>query len=87
MNKKDRIGADKIGEFLKEDIGHGDITSSALINPNQMAKARLFYREAGVAAGLEEACMVFEKGAPLLQGGWRGRWAGGGLHGLRDPRL
>jgi nicotinate-nucleotide pyrophosphorylase (carboxylating) len=60
MNKIARIGADKIREFLKEDIGHGDITSSALIITDQRAKARLFYREAGVAAGLEEACMVFE---------------------------
>ena len=60
MNKEVCIGADKIIEFLKEDIGHGDITSSTLINADQRAKARLFYREAGVAAGLEEACMVFE---------------------------
>ena len=60
MNKEARIGADKIREFLREDIGHGDITSSTLINAVQRAKARLFYREYGVAAGLEEACMVFE---------------------------
>jgi len=60
MNKEARIGTDKIREFLKEDIGHGDITSSALINADQRARARLFYREDGVAAGLEEACMVFE---------------------------
>jgi nicotinate-nucleotide pyrophosphorylase (carboxylating) len=60
MNKNARIGADKIREFLKEDIGHGDITSSSLINAVQRAKARLFYREYGVAAGLEEARIVFE---------------------------
>ncbi len=60
MKKKMRLGAEKIGDFLKEDIGHGDITSSSLIEADQMAKARLFYREAGVAAGLVEAAMVFE---------------------------
>jgi nicotinate-nucleotide pyrophosphorylase (carboxylating) len=60
MYKEARIGADKIREFLREDIGSGDITSFTLINVDQRAKARLFYREDGVAAGLEEACMVFE---------------------------
>ncbi len=60
MEKKARLGIEKIREFLNADIGHGDITSSALIEAGQGAKARLFYREAGVAAGLEEAAMVFE---------------------------
>ena len=60
MKKKVRLGVEKIREFLIEDLGHGDITSTALINADQRAKARLFYREAGVAAGLEEAEMVFE---------------------------
>jgi len=60
LEKKARLGSEKIREFLREDIGYGDITSSSLIEVDQMAKARLFYREDGVAAGLEEACMVFE---------------------------
>jgi nicotinate-nucleotide pyrophosphorylase (carboxylating) len=60
LEKKVRLGTEKIREFLKEDIGHGDITSSSLIQMDQRAKARLFYREAGVAAGLEEAAIVFE---------------------------
>jgi nicotinate-nucleotide pyrophosphorylase (carboxylating) len=60
LKKIARLGAEKIREFLEEDIGHGDITSSSLIEAGQRAKARLFYREAGVAAGLEEAAMVFE---------------------------
>jgi len=60
LEKKARLGTEKIREFLKEDIGHGDITSSALIEAGQGAKARLFFREAGVAAGLEEAAIVFE---------------------------
>jgi len=60
LEKKARLGTEKIREFLNEDIGHGDITSSALIEAGQGAKARLFFREAGVAAGLEEAAIVFE---------------------------
>jgi len=60
LKKKAWLGDEKIREFLKEDIGHGDITSSSLIEADQRAKARLFYREPGVAAGLEEVTMVFE---------------------------
>jgi nicotinate-nucleotide pyrophosphorylase (carboxylating) len=60
LKKKVRLETKKIREFLKEDLGHGDITSSSLIEAEQRAKARLFYREVGVAAGLEEAAMVFE---------------------------
>ena len=60
MKKKARLNLVKIRDFLMEDIGHGDITSSSLIGADQMAKARLFIREAGIAAGLEEAAMIFE---------------------------
>lgn len=52
--------ADKIREFLREDIGYGDITSQALIPEGQNAKARLFYREPGIASGITEASLVFE---------------------------
>jgi nicotinate-nucleotide pyrophosphorylase (carboxylating) len=45
--------------FLKEDLGYGDITSTALIPKTQRAKARLYYRVPGVAAGLEEASLLF----------------------------
>jgi nicotinate-nucleotide pyrophosphorylase (carboxylating) len=51
---------DRIKEFLREDIGYGDVTSEALIPADQMARARLFFREPGVASGLMEASMVFE---------------------------
>ena len=51
---------EKIEMFLREDIGYGDVTSEALIPADQMARARLFYREPGVASGLMEASMVFE---------------------------
>jgi len=41
-------------DFLSEDLGYGDITSEALIPAEQRASARLYFREPGVAAGLEE---------------------------------
>jgi len=55
-----QLAMDKIREFLREDIGYGDITSTALIPKEQVARARLYYREPGVASGLEEAGLIFE---------------------------
>jgi len=55
-----QLAMDKIREFLREDIGYGDITSTALIPEEQVARARLYYREPGVASGLEEAALIFE---------------------------
>ncbi len=49
----------KIRGFLGEDLGYGDITSVALIEEGLRARGRLFFREEGVAAGLEEAATVF----------------------------
>jgi nicotinate-nucleotide pyrophosphorylase (carboxylating) len=60
MNRYRQLARDKIKEFLREDIGYGDVTSDALIPADQMAKARLFFREPGIASGLMEASMVFE---------------------------
>ncbi len=51
---------EKLREFLNEDIGFGDITSEALIGDDQMADARIFYRENGIAAGLEEVATLFQ---------------------------
>jgi nicotinate-nucleotide pyrophosphorylase (carboxylating) len=48
----------RIEEFLREDIGNGDITSEALIGV-QMGAARLFSKEECAVAGLEEAEEVF----------------------------
>jgi nicotinate-nucleotide pyrophosphorylase (carboxylating) len=41
--------------FLNEDVGSGDITSSAVIPPALAAKAVVIAKENGVAAGLAEA--------------------------------
>ncbi len=60
MNRSRQLATDKIKEFLREDLGYGDITSEALIPADQMARARLFFRESGIASGLMEASIVFE---------------------------
>ena len=60
MDMYRQLATEKIKEFLREDLGYGDITSEALIPAGQMARARLFFREPGVASGLMEASIVFE---------------------------
>ena len=60
MNQMDYRTRDRIKEFLDEDIGYGDITSSTLIPENQMAKGKLYFKEPGVASGLVEAAIVFD---------------------------
>ncbi len=58
----DRCGVlteEKIREFLREDIGYGDITSEALIENGHQARAMILFREDGIAAGLEEAAALF----------------------------
>jgi nicotinate-nucleotide pyrophosphorylase (carboxylating) len=57
--KRDPLVEERVREFLLEDLGYGDITSDALIPPYQRAKARLYFKEPGVAAGLAEASAVF----------------------------
>lgn len=48
----------KIAEFLEEDLNGGDITSDLL--PDELAQAEVTAEENGVAAGIEEAKIVFE---------------------------
>lgn len=57
----------KIPEFLKEDIGPGDITSELVVPPEQMARGRIVCKVPCVVAGLAEAAEVFyELGAKAV---------------------
>lgn len=49
---------DALAEFLREDIGRGDITSEIL--PSVNVRAEIICKEKAVIAGLKEACMLFE---------------------------
>jgi nicotinate-nucleotide pyrophosphorylase (carboxylating) len=60
MNPLNYRLVDQIKEFLDEDIGYGDITSETLIPENQKAQAKLYFKQPGVASGLEEASTVFK---------------------------
>ncbi len=57
--ERNPITEELVRGFLSEDLGYGDITSEALIKPDQRATAHLFFKEPGIAAGLEEAAAVF----------------------------
>jgi len=51
----------RIREYLREDVGSGDITSELVIPQDQMARGKVMCKEDCVVAGLEEASMVFEE--------------------------
>jgi len=51
----------RIIEYLKEDVGSGDITSELVILQDQMARGKIICKEDCVVAGLEEAAIVFEE--------------------------
>ena len=50
----------KFYEMLDEDIGFGDITTTALISSNEFAQARLFTRQPGVIAGISIASTILQ---------------------------
>lgn len=71
MNLQDYISAAEldaiIDRALDEDIGHGDVTSEALIPRDLSGRASLLVKEKGVLAGIEVAGRVFHRVDPLLE--------------------
>jgi len=62
---------------LAEDIGTGDVTTEATVDPDTHAVARITQKAAGVVYGLEVAAMVFRAVDPdvvLTQTGPEGVW-------------
>lgn len=49
-----------VEDFLDEDIGHGDVTTDAVIPADARGRARIEAREAFVVAGVEVAAACFE---------------------------
>ena len=69
-----------IDRALAEDVGAGDVTTSALVPADARARARIVQKEAGVVAGLRVAEAVFRRVDPDLrwhaharEGDWRER--------------
>jgi nicotinate-nucleotide pyrophosphorylase (carboxylating) len=48
-----------VGEALREDVGSGDVTTLATVDPRTRARARITQKAPGVIYGLEAAACVF----------------------------
>jgi len=51
---------EKLRKILEEDIGQGDITTALIVPEGSIAEAEVIAKEAGVAAGIEEAKILLE---------------------------
>ena len=50
----------KLKQILAEDIGQGDVTTAAVVPSGLTAEAAVIAKEAGIAAGMEEAVILAE---------------------------
>jgi nicotinate-nucleotide pyrophosphorylase (carboxylating) len=55
-----KILEEKLKQLLAEDVGRGDVTSAAVVPAELTAEAAVVAKEAGVAAGIEEAGILAE---------------------------
>jgi nicotinate-nucleotide pyrophosphorylase (carboxylating) len=66
-----------VGRALAEDVGHGDMTTEAIVPPAARARGRIIQKEPGVIFGLDAAAEAFmQTGAVTfdrltLEGKWR----------------
>ena len=51
---------EKLRQFLAEDLGQGDITTTLIVQPESTTEAKVITKETGVAAGIEEATILLE---------------------------
>jgi nicotinate-nucleotide pyrophosphorylase (carboxylating) len=55
-----KLVEERLKQLLADDIGQGDVTAGAIIPANLTVTAELIAKEAGVAAGIEEAIILAE---------------------------
>jgi nicotinate-nucleotide pyrophosphorylase (carboxylating) len=55
-----KVLEEKLRQLLAEDVGQGDVTSTAVIPPGLTANAEVIAKEAGIAAGIEEVGILAE---------------------------
>lgn len=55
-----RVLEEKLLRFLKEDLDHGDATSSLTVAKKTVAEANVVVKEGGTVAGIEEALVLCE---------------------------
>jgi nicotinate-nucleotide pyrophosphorylase (carboxylating) len=73
----DQETEDLIARALAEDVGVGDLTAEAVVEPGRRARGRIEQKQAGVLCGLEVAQAVFTRLDPEVE--WEpvaeeGRW-------------
>lgn len=61
MDPDKPVVQDALRLFLAEDLGHGDITTDALVDPQTIATAHVICHEAAVMAGLKEASVLLHQ--------------------------
>jgi nicotinate-nucleotide pyrophosphorylase (carboxylating) len=66
MDLSQHIIDEVVAAALREDIGHGDLTTLAVIPADVAATAHITAREGGVVAGLPVAAAVFRAVEPVL---------------------
>ncbi len=55
-----KILKERIGKFLEEDLGQGDITGHIIVPSGTIVEAELVAKDSGVIAGIEEALALLE---------------------------
>jgi len=55
-----KILKERIGKFLDEDLGQGDITSLIIVPSGTIVEAEIVAKDSGVIAGIEEALALLE---------------------------
>jgi nicotinate-nucleotide pyrophosphorylase (carboxylating) len=64
----DQATEDLVATALAEDVGVGDLTAEAVVEPGRRARARITQKQAGVICGLDVAEAVFRRLDPQV--GW-----------------
>ncbi len=55
-----KVVEEKLKQILADDVGHGDVTSEAVVPAGLTANAEVIAKETGVAAGIEETVIFAE---------------------------
>jgi nicotinate-nucleotide pyrophosphorylase (carboxylating) len=55
-----KVLEEKLRQMLAEDIGQGDVTTAAVVPSGLKVEAAIIAKEAGIAAGIEEAVILVE---------------------------
>src|SRR5208283_3789660 len=53
-----KILEEKLLQLLSDDVGEGDVTAAAIIEPNLAVEAVVIAKDSGIAAGIEEATIL-----------------------------